>query len=326
MNQFRATSPTKTKQIASKSIDPELLEPKYNELRRPSLPYGIVINDKPAGILIPTEQLEKAEWQQMPSPEELTTIELTEEVTGLLLSKCRILLLAFVPEYVRWKDLEENGDKIGTFVAPYEEYRYLLDKKTQEVCSEHALVFLDNSNRPLHKVPIVVRFKNVALWSFKAAREKYYQALEKVFAEYYDLEYCGKNDKWRSLGVLNLEFQAIKEGEGKNQHYCCKTYRITTPTLENLPKLFLGNPRNKKQIWKLHEAIAGFSELTNEQLPALASSVEEVSPDVRVLPPEKGDRSKKARRLKRVTNVEIDRDGLVDEYRESHENFDFDFE
>jgi hypothetical protein len=63
-------------------IDSELLDPTYNEIRRPSLPYGIIINASPAGIMIPNEQLEKAEWLEPIAQEQKTTIELTEEVTG----------------------------------------------------------------------------------------------------------------------------------------------------------------------------------------------------------------------------------------------------
>ena len=32
----------------TEQLDPELLDPKYNEVRRPSLPYGIIINGEPA--------------------------------------------------------------------------------------------------------------------------------------------------------------------------------------------------------------------------------------------------------------------------------------
>ena len=42
-------------------IDPELLEPGHNQVRRPILPYGIVINEQVAGILIPEDQLEKSQ-------------------------------------------------------------------------------------------------------------------------------------------------------------------------------------------------------------------------------------------------------------------------
>jgi hypothetical protein len=217
---------TPRKTTSNYAIDSELFDSKYNELRKPSLPYGIIINDQDAGILIPTEQLIKAEWINLPTEAEQTTIELTEDVTGLLLQKCRILVLAFVPEYVRWKDVEENGDQAGTFIGLYDEYRHNLDKKNQEVCSEHALVFLNSQNQPLHKIPIVVRFKNVSLWSFKSAREEYYRQLEKVFADYTETDYSGKNNKWRSLGVLEVEFKGIKKEKGKISHFVVRLLRL----------------------------------------------------------------------------------------------------
>ena len=294
-------------------VDPELLTSSYNQTRRPSLPYGIIINDNPAGILIPSEQLIKAEWKLMPTEEELTTVELTEAVTGLFLSNARMLVLAFVPEYIRYKDIEENGELAGTFIGLYDEYRQALDKKTQEVCSEHALIFLNSKNQPLHKVPIVVRFKNVALWSFKSAREEFYRHLEKVFADYFEVDYSGKNDKWRSLGVLNIKFQAIKEGKGKNRSDCCKTVSISKPSLENLPKLFLGTPQHKKILWGLHQDIAGFIEAGESQLPALAKSGE---PEVKVLPTvdSRGSKSKSKppRRIKQVEEPDAELDELDD--------------
>lgn len=304
------TNPTRSKTQDSPSekqtnqfeVDPELLSPEYNQTRRPSLPYGIIINDNPAGILIPNDQLVKAEWKPIPAEEELTTVELTEPVTGLFLTNVRILVLAFVPEYIRYKDIEENGELAGTFVGLYDEYRQALDKKTQEVCSEHALIFLNSKNQPLHKVPIVVRFKNVALWSFKSAREEFYRNLERVFADYFEVDYSGKNDKWRSLGVLNIKFQALKEGEGKNKSFCCKTSSITQPTLTNLPKLYLGNLQQKKMVWGLHNNIAGFIEAGEAQLPALAKSAE---PEVQVLPPENSHRGKnKSKPPRKIQQIE----------------------
>ena len=283
-------------------VDPELLDPKYNQARRPLLPYGIVINGNPAGILIPEDQLLKAEWRQLPAPEQLSTIELTEEVTGLLFKQCRLLILARVPEYVRWKDIEENGEQAGSFIAPYEDYRHQLNKKTQEVCSEHALVFLNSRNRPLHKVPVVVRFKNVALWSFKSARETFYRTLEKAFADYHRLEYSGKNDKWRSLGILEVKFRGVREGEGKNRSYCCKTASITPPTPENLQRLFLGQPAQKKLVWRFHRSIAGFIESNGEQLPGLSASAE---PEVQVVPDSQSAAESK-RQLRRIEQIGAD--------------------
>ena len=246
-------------------LDPELLTETYNQPRRPRLPSGIVINEKPSGILIPVEQLEPAGWLVTPAEEELQTRELGEnQVLGLLLTQVRVLILGFVPEYIRYKDedvLAEQGEDPTlalSVIGAYEDYRQALNKRTMEVCSEHALVFLDEDNQPLHTTPIVVRFKNVALWSFKSAREDYYRKLEKAFAQFTHQPLRGKSDKWRSLGVLAVEFKAVKEGEGKNKSWCCKTEILTQPTVDNFPSLFLGTEQLKGLVWGLQDEIEGF--------------------------------------------------------------------
>ena len=301
--------------VFKQEVDPDLLSHDYNQTRRPSLPYGIIINDNPAGILIPYDQLVKAEWKQIPPVEELTTVELTEAVSGLFLLEARMLILAFVPEYIRYKDIKENGEIAGTFVGLYDDYRQNFDKKIHDACSEHALIFLDPKNQPLHQVPIVVRFKNVALWSFKSAREEFYRHLERAFADYFNVDYSGKNDKWRSLGVLNIEFRAVKEGEGKNKSFCCKTHSITKPTESNLPKLYLGKPQQKKTIWSLHNSIAGFTEAGEAQLPALAAGTE---PEVQVLPPENSRNKGKSKPPRKIAQVEAEPDAELKEL----DNFD----
>ena len=246
-------------------LDPELLDDTYNQTRRPRLPSGIVINEKPSGILIPIEQLEPAGWLVMPTEEELTPRELgANQVLGLMLTQARVLVLGFVPEYIRYKDggvLTDNGEEPTlalAVVGPYVDYQQSLNKRTMEVCSEHALVFLDEDNQPLHTTPIVVRFKNVALWSFKSAREEYYRKLEKAFAQVTGQSVRGKSDKWRSLGVLPIEFKAVKEGEGKNKSWCCKTEVLTQPNVDNFPSLFMGTPQSKGLVWGLQDEIEGF--------------------------------------------------------------------
>lgn len=298
-------------------IDPELLQPNYNQVRRPILPYGIVVNEQVAGLLIPEDQLEKANWFVMPNEDEMTTIGLTEDVTGLLLSKCRLCILAFVPEYLRYKnDVPDLG---GTTIGLYEDYKAQLDKKTMDVASEHAIVFLDENNRPMHSTPIVIRFKNVALWSFKAARDEFYRLLEKTFADYFQIPFSGKNDKWRSLGILEVKFKGIKEGEGSNRSYCCKTIDYTKPTIENLLSLYLGRPQQKNTLWGLHDSIAGFTEA-----PALPAAAE---PQIQVLPPisrqtEKGNKQNNGRKPPRKITAEVIED--EDDFEDDLDDDDFD--
>jgi hypothetical protein len=318
------TARSRRAKSAEFEVDPELLSDAYNQVRRPLLPYGIVVNDKPAGILIPIDQLEKAGWTSMPEEEDLTTVTFTEDVTGLLITEARLLVLEFVPEYIRYKsDVEDLG---GTVVGLYDEYRNSLDKKTMDVCSEHALLFLDEDNQPLHAVPIVVRFKNVALWSFKSAREEFYRALEKTFADYFKVPFSGKSDKWRSLGVLEVEFKAVKEGEGKNKHDCCKTVAYTKPSVETLPLLYLGASTTKALIWQQHDAIAGFTE--PHSLPALPSEIEAV--EVEVLPPHRNGATGKALNTKPPRKIKpIEEEDFLDDLENSDaelDDGDFDFD
>ncbi len=300
-------------------IDEELLDPKHNEARPPSLPYGIVINDRPAGILIPEEQLERANWYQKEL--ELTTVDLTEPVTGLLLDQVRLLVLATTPEYVRWKNDEDNlGEKAGTVVAPYEEYRSRLNKKTQDVCSKHAMMFLNKDNQPLHEIPIVVTFKNVSLWSFKSAKEEHYRKLEKVFAKYANQTFSNKSDKWRSLGVLYTKFKAVKEGKGSNKSFCCKTDKIVEPTISNFPRLFLGKTERKQEIWQIHDTISGFESSDKLFLKDTASHIAAGDePTIEVLTPvkEQNNNNFDPRKIEQVEDdeedFELDDDDFLDD-------------
>ena len=175
-----------------------------------------------------------------------------------------------------------------------------------------------------------MRFKNVALWSFKSAREEFYRALEKTFADYFNVPFSGKNDRWRSLGVLEVEFKAVKEGEGKNKHDCCKTVAYTKPTIETLPLLYLGTPTAKALIWQQHDAIAGFTE--PQSLPTLPGEVEAV--EVEVLSPQKHGATAKAlnkpstkspRKIKPIEEDEDFLDGLEDSEADfDDDDFDFD--
>lgn len=317
----RATSSQKNTAF---EIDPELLSPSYNQLRKPRLPYGIVVNDHPAGILIPDDQLETAGW--LNPPQQLDTITLGDnEVTGLFLTDTRLCVLAFINEYIRYKDAEQLAkhgidEQLATSViGPYEEFRSQLDKGVMDVCSEHAIIFLGEDNRPLHALPIVIRFKNVSLWSLRSTMEDYYRKLEKAFAEFVGQPFSGKSDRWRSLGILPIQFKAEKQGQGKNKSWCCKSEITVVPTTENLPELFLGRPTDKSLVWGFQEEIAGFSQL-------VLSHNEVTSESTKALPASNNSRPKG--RTATAEDLAIDEDeddNLIDIEAES-EDEDWDFE
>jgi len=135
--------------------------------------------------------------------------------------------------------------------------------------------------------------------------------------------------------VLNVEFRALKEGEGKNKSFCCKIHSITQPTDANFHKLFLGQKPQKKLIWGLHNSIAGFIEASDAQLPAIAAGAE---PEVQALPESVTNRKGRGKLSppRKIAQVEGGTDSELEELDEfseaaevevevdSEEDFDFD--
>ncbi|MDQ2096745.1 MAG: DUF5895 domain-containing protein [Tychonema bourrellyi B0820] len=237
-------------------FDPSLLGEEFNAMRVPRLPYGIVINDNPCGIFIPEKNAIKAGWSNL---EGMTEIDLASgaKEKGLFFPAARIVILGNVAPYIRYKSADENGELKLTVVGSYEFDRDLLDKKTMEVVSEHLVMFVDKSNNLLHTRPIRIRFKNVALWSLREAIEEFYLVMEMCFAKLTNTRASGKNDKWRSLCVFDVEFKAVKEGEGSNRSWCMKVDKFSVPTLQNFGSLFLGTKQLKEAIWEAYDMNIG---------------------------------------------------------------------
>ena len=241
-------------------FDPALMGEEFNAVRIPRLPYGIVINDNPAGLFIPEKNAVKAGWVDL-EPTSLTEIELPggEKAKGIFLKSVRMIILGSVPPYIRYKTSDELGDMRGVIVGSYSESHHLLDKKTMEVCSEYLLVFLSANNDLLHTRPIRIRFKNVALWTLLDALEDFYISMEIKFAQMTNTKAVGKSDRWRALCVFEGDFVAMKEGEGSNKSYCCKVVRFTLPEFANFHTMFLGlgTPQKSAKIWEIHDMNIG---------------------------------------------------------------------
>jgi len=245
-------------------IDQELLDEQFNSPRVPRLTYGIVINDATAGLFIPEKNLSKAGWIGTP---ELVEVELAGgKDKGVLFTSARFIVLGRIEPYIRYKNeqsLTEHGGDTSlalTAIGWYDEDKHLLDKKVMDVASEHLIIFLNEQNEFLHQRPIRIRFKNVALWSFKEAIDECYSAAELAFSKLTGLRASGKNDRWRSLVVIQCSFKGIKEGEGSNKSYCCKVEKMEQPTTENLKTLFLGSSSKKDAVWELFDMNAlGFT-------------------------------------------------------------------
>lgn len=81
--------------------------------------------------------------------------------------------------------------------------------------------------------------------------------MEVQFAQLTHTKASGKNDRWRALCVLEVEFKGVKQGEGSNRSYCCKIEQFTLPTQENFHTLFLGAVQKSAKIWESYDMNVG---------------------------------------------------------------------
>lgn len=248
-------------------IDPSLMGEEFNCVRPKRFPYGIVINEETAGLFIPEKSLVKAGWFGTPQIVEKDLSGGVEQ--GLFMTNARMIVLGNVRPYLRYKnDLENNRELEGIMIGWYDEYAEEIDKKLMSAVSEHLIMFLDNANNFLHETPIRIRFKNVSLWSLREALEQYYSQAELTFARMLNKKPSGKDDRWRSLCVVDVEFKGVKEGEGKNRSFCCKVGTYIHPDEENFPALFMGTRTKMSAVLEKYDTSLGFDETVKALLPA----------------------------------------------------------
>jgi hypothetical protein len=190
-------------------IDPSLLSEEFNCKRPKRFPYGVVINSENAGLFIPEKNLSKAGWFGKAEIVEKDLSGGTEP--GLFLTNPRMIILGFLNPYLKYKDTELVPVELrNTVIDWYDSYAGEIDKKMMDAVSEHLIMFLDESNNFLHEVPVRIRFKNVALWSLKEALGSYYSEAEMSFSKLLNLKHSSKDDKWRALCVIQLQFKGMK--------------------------------------------------------------------------------------------------------------------
>ena len=247
-------------------IDPSLLSEEFNCKRAKRFPYGVVINSENAGLFIPEKNLSKAGWLSEP---ELVEKELSGGTEiGLFLTNPRMIILGFVDPYLKYKDSELVPVELrNTVIDWYDGFGGEIDKKMMDAVSEHLIMFLDESNNFLHEVPVRIRFKNVALWSLKESVGSYYSEAEMSFSRLLNIKHSSKDDKWRALCVIQVQFKGIKEGTVKGSSYCCKVVDYVKPNLENFPKLFMGTRVKMNAVIEKYDSSIGFDEQVKLLLP-----------------------------------------------------------
>ncbi|MBD2499878.1 hypothetical protein H6G83_04460 [Anabaena azotica FACHB-119] len=83
-----------------------------------------------------------------------------------------------------------------------------------------------------------------------------------------NLKPSAKDDRWRSLCIVDLQFKGVKEGEGKNKSFCCKVDSYVQPDIENFPALFMGTKTKMAAVLEQYELSLGFDDSVKALLEA----------------------------------------------------------
>ncbi|MBD2093335.1 hypothetical protein H6F67_26170 [Microcoleus sp. FACHB-1515] len=307
-------------------VDPEMLDARYDQMRRRPIPSGIVVNDDPAGILIPVDQLKACGWQPKVTKKQLHTYRPKKEpITGLLLMQVRMLILGHTELFVERKRRAEGKRTILGWAS---EIGDRFNKRTMSLCRSYLMVFLDENNQPLHTTPLKVTFKNVARVNLEIALEKYYGAAEAITAKLYpnaaESRTQGKSDTWRSHVVIELEFKPEYEGK-QDQSLCCKVGQMTRITGRNYDQYLLGDSIGMAQVKVIRGTIADI--LGNlDALPAIAEAQ-----SAKALPTAAANAADEAGDAIDVEAVDVEVEDDVDDFtaddeREDEDDFDLEDE
>jgi hypothetical protein len=239
-------------------FDPTLTSSDHNCKRSKRFPYAVVINAETSGIFIPEKNLIRSEWND-PNPNIIQKDLPGGIETGLFLTNTRMIILASVQPYIKNKNSSVNPEvDRGNILGWYSDQTKIFNKEFMDAAGEYLIGFLDDSNNLLNRIPIKIRFRNVALWSLIEFLEKYYSEAELSFAKITNQTPSSKSDRWRAFCIIEAEFIAIKEGVGTKRSYCCKIGNYKRPTVENFPELFLGVNGKSEAIKDIYSLISDF--------------------------------------------------------------------
>ena len=264
----------------------DFLNPGFNTIREKSFPTATLINGtdivaQGVGFFVNKKNLISAGWKVI---DESKFVEADfpgnpEKDYGYIFTKVNMAIIASTPVYLRFKtDPDKAGDMAGTLIGWIDSFPdfYQANKDKVDACCDRLIILLDESNQPLHKTPIKVRFRNVALWSSLPILAQFYESAEAAFTEYalekgFPTPNAAKDDKWRAAIAFKCTFFPEKVGTGSNKSQCCKIKEWVMPTKDNIKDWLLFQPELKALIWKEYDLNA-VSFAAPKALPPLPSS------------------------------------------------------
>lgn len=240
----------------------DLVSPDYaGEIK--SFPVCQLLNGakspKDTGLFIKLPSLVKADWKNIPKPEELytQTFNSGESEQGILLQKPNILIFQQSPRFIETRAKKDQKSKIiGVYENPRDAEVYNSDKANYTLRTLYLIFLLNDKGEKLHSVPLCLTVKGVAAAQFGVQLDSFRQSLEKAFAEAQKIPYSPKNEQFHSLGVFTPTFEPSLEGGAEKSWVCiAKTY--APATAKDIAKFLRTDLAD--EVWMLRDAAKTFS-------------------------------------------------------------------
>ena len=101
---------------------------------------------------------------------------------------------------------------------------------------KYLILFVDEDNNPLHKVPLQLTAKGCFQFEFDQQLCEFRKAITKAYTE----KATFMKDSWYSMCVFAPAFESVMRGERSKQKKVCITTEYEKPTKENWMSLCVG--------------------------------------------------------------------------------------
>lgn len=226
---------------APEYLDPDAKLPRIQALRGTT--------PKMCGYFVAVNQMAAAGWINFDESELITyTYESTgNEEQGLLIQNPRMLVCPKSP--VLGFDKEQSKQLNSTMILGRRTPEMKKDKNIGNL--QYFQVFLlDQSNQPLHQIPLLYKAIGTNQVSFSIHWQEFCRELGSCHSIINGMPAKPKNAKFCSLGVFS--FKTARELVGdKDKGFACRVVEHEKPTTENWHNYFLGfNGTVKEYVWE----------------------------------------------------------------------------
>jgi hypothetical protein len=229
----------------------EFASPEYLDLhaRLPKIQALRGTTPQTCGYFVPANQMAKAGWIDFDESKLITyTFESSgEEEQGLLVPNPRMLVCPRTPCLALDKAASKEANQtaiVGIYTSEHKEDENIGNTQYFEV------ILLDESNLPLHQVPLSYRASGANQATFSSEWQALVDEVTVCHAITNGIAARPKNARFKALCVF--AFKTARELVGKKQKsFACRVVSHEKPTLENWRQYFVGFDSSMKSlVWE----------------------------------------------------------------------------